>query len=264
MGRYIIMKLILQLVPVSLFSLANGLPPSLEKSNPACPDLSGWTTGKQQKDYSNQPSGVKVYKYLTGTSSKVSYPDADAQCEFEFGGYVTSANIIDKEQNEYVFGNDSPLDSSKEYWFNSFLSTFGVDGKNGGGCDGVKLCSQSWRRCKQNDGGQQCTPYGSDVQFNHYFSHPQWDDNWNNCVGLNTDEPRGSTCQCWSHKISNPPTTVSVFAYEGYIPAFAYKSGSNAKWGCDTKSATTKRSAMCEVLCGDDGLQYKNNDLNWA
>lgn len=125
--------------------------PQVVQGTPKCPDLTNWTQGKKQKDYTHKPSGVKVYKYLTTTSAKVYYPDADAQCQAEFGGYVVSANIIDEEQNDYVFGNNSPLDSSQKYWFNSFLSVFGLDGKNGGGCDGIHFCWQSWRRCKQGD-----------------------------------------------------------------------------------------------------------------
>ena len=183
---------------VTLFlstSYVYAIPPEATGSK-SCPDLTNWTQGKRQKDYDNAPSGVKVYKYLTTTSSKVPYYDADAQCEYEFGGYVVSANLKDEEQNEYIFGNNSPLSQSKTgYWFNSFLSTFGLDGKNGGGCDGIHLCWNSWRRCKQNSGGQQCTPYGSDVEFNHYFTHAPWDTNGKNCVGYDTTNGRDTSCK---------------------------------------------------------------------
>merc|ERR1712045_461298 len=210
----------------------SAIPPSKQSKNPSCPDLTNWTQGKKQKDYSNKPSGVKVYKYLTATSSSVSYADADAQCEYEFGGYVVSANIIDEDQNDYVFGNDSPLNTKNEYWFNSFLSTLGIDGKNGGGCDGIHWCSQSWRRCKQNEGGQQCNPYGSDQEFNKHFSHPAWDDNWKRCEG--GDSTGRNDCPCSAYQLTQKPTTISVFA-EKYMPAFVYQDGSKTKWGCETK-----------------------------
>jgi len=56
-----------------------------------------------------------------------------------------------------------------------------------------------------------------------------------------------------------------VFANEGYNPAFAYYDGDDeASWGCETDDASNKRKVLCEVLCGDDGLQYKNNGNTWA
>ena len=61
------------------------------------------------------------------------------------------------------------------------------------------------------------------------------------------------------------PTTVSVFGNEEYLPAYAYYDGDDeASWSCECDSATSQRKALYEVLCGDDGLQYKNNDHNWA
>merc|ERR1719186_2539708 len=262
------MKLVTQVTLAFLSTACHALPPSnqdtLQVTSKSCPDLSNWTQGKKQKNYSNA-KGTTVYKYLTTTSAKVAYPYADAQCEEEFGGYVVSANIIDEDQNDYVFGHNSPLNPSNQYWFNSFMSTFGVDGKNGGGgCDGTHLCWQSWRRCKEGSDGQQCTPTNSNVEFNHYFVHPHWDDDAKKCAGQ--DATGRNTCNCLNYMIDQPPTTVSVFASEGYNPAFVYqKSSGKTVWGCETSNKSTKRQVMCEVLCGEDGKQYKNNDPdNWA
>lgn len=221
--------------------------------NPSCPDLKNWVGGTKVKDYLCKPNGVKVKKYVINTSKKVYANEIDSQCQADYGGYVHSATIMDDMINNAIY-QGLP---NEEYWFNMILS-------GDTPCEPY-ACWQQWSWCK--NAGSDCT-YNSNIRGTTHHWPDRGDDTFNNCQGFDYTNGKHQ-CSCWKNKVQMKPAGATWFPCkdaDGCVPAYTYNKKGKSVWTCDDdKGATglnTKRYALCEVLCGDDGYQYEDNCVN--